>query len=375
MIYLDYASSTPVDSEVLDIYVSTIKEYYYNPNSNHKFGIKAKELLDKYTENIAHLLGIKSSEIIYTSGATESNNLVINGIANRYKNYGKHILLSSLEHQSLIAPATKLQENGFEVELIPINKDGIIDINALQGMIRDDTILVSVCSIDSELGIKQPIEEIRKLLKNYDHVFFHTDASQIVGKVDFNFNIPDLITITPHKFYGMNGISILVKKENVSLTPMILGGKSTTIYRSGTPDLASISALYKALDIAIKEQRNRLEYVTKLNNKIIDKLKTINNIHINSTKYSIPYFINISVNNIKANDLMKKLEEKDIILSPKTSCCPTNTPSKLVYALTHDKNLSNTSIRVSLSHLTTYDEVDEFLRVLESIVGEDNGKI
>ena len=376
MIYLDYASATPVDKEVLEVYNETSNKYYANPNSIHPLGIKSKEKLDATTKEIAHLLNVEKEEIIYTSGATESNNLVIKGIANRYKNYGKHILLSSLDHQSLIAPATKLQEQGFEVELIPVDSKGRVDLEELKYLLRDETILVSVTSVDSELGIIQPINEIRALLKEYKHCIFHTDASQAIGKIDLNLENVDLVTIAPHKFYGLNGTGLLIKKKGIELSPIIDGGRSTTVYRSGTPVLPEITALYKALQIALNNQKERTEYVERLNNVIIEKLKSYKNIHINSNEYSIKNIINISISGIKSTEFVEKKKKNNICISAKTSCCPVETPSKLVYALTKSKELSTTSLRISLSHLTTKEEIDEFIKIFDKGYREFlNGKI
>lgn len=377
MIYLDYAANAPVDSEVLDLFYDVTKKYYANPNSTHKLGIDAKKLIDKCTLDIANNLKVLPEEIIYTSGASESNNLAIKGICERYKNYGKHILISSLEHNSIIASATRMQEAGFEVELIPIGKDGLVDINALKNMIREDTILVSICAVDSEIGLKQPIEEIGNLLKTYPNCFFHTDATQGIGKINIDFSNVDLITITPHKFYGLNGFGILIKKKHVSLKPQINGGKSTTVFRSGTPELANIVACSKAIDIALKKQEERYDYVKKLSDKVKNKLGEYKNVHINNTKNSIPHTINLSIKGIKALELQEKLEKYDIYVSTKTSCCPSLTPSKLVYALTKDKGLSTSSIRVSISHLTKEEEIDEFLHIFDLIYKEyeKNGKV
>lgn len=377
MIYLDYAASTPVDKKVLDLYYDTVLKYYANPNSSHKLGIEARNLIDDSTNNIASILGVLPCEIIYTSGASESNNLVIKGICERYKNRGKHILISALEHNSIVSASTYFQERGFEVELIPVNKDGLIDITALKNLLRDDTILVSVCYVDSEIGLKQPIEAIGEILKEYPNCVFHTDASQAVGKISTNFNNVDLVTITPHKFYGLNGIGIVIKKKDISLTPQINGGKSLTIYRSGTPDTASIVSLKLALELAVKNLSNRYDYIKELSETLKQELKKYKNVHINNTDASIPHTINFSVKGIKSIDLQKKLEDYNIYVSTKTSCCPIETPSKLVYALTKDKILSSTSIRVSLSHLTTKEEINEFLRVFDIIYKEyeDCGKV
>jgi cysteine desulfurase len=377
MIYLDYAANTPVDKDVLDLYYDTTIKYYANPNSNHRLGVQAHTLIEESTESIAKNLGVEKEEIIYTSGATESNNLVVKGICERYKNYGKHIILSSLEHNSIIAPATTMQELGFEVDLLPVTKEGLVDIEALKNMLRKDTILVSVCSVDSEIGIIQPIKEIGELLKEYPNTYFHTDASQAIGKVKIDFTNVDLITIAPHKFYGLNGIGILVKKKNVSLKPIIHGGKSTTVFRSGTPVLAHVVAAKEALLLATSHLEERYQYVEKLNKKIINHLKKYECIHMNNTDKSIPYTINFSVKKVKSLEFAKMLEEKEIYVSTKTSCCPVETPSKLVYALTKDKNLASSSIRVSLSHLTTEEEIEKFNKAIDECIKElkEHGKI
>ena len=377
MTYLDYAANTPIDKEVLDYYYEISQKYYGNPNSNHKMGLMAKEVIDKATENIAKKFGVSKEEIIYTSGATESNNMAIKGVCERYKNNGKHIIVSSLEHNSIIASATAMQEKGFDVDLVPVNKDGLVDITELKKLIREDTILVSIVSVDSEIGLVQPIEEISKLLKNYPNIHFHTDAVQAIGKVKIDYSDVDLITFAPHKFYGVNGIGVLIKKKNTNLIPIINGGKSTTVYRSGTPVTPLIASVDKALDIALSNLDNRYNYVLDLNKMIIDHLKKYSFIHINNTNKSIPFTINFSIKGINSVDFAKMLEEKDVYISTKTSCCPLNTPSKLVYALTRDKSLALTSLRVSLSHLTTKEEINSFLNIFDECVEElkRNGKI
>lgn len=369
MIYLDYAASTPVDDEVLNEFIRVSKEYYANPNSNHTLGMKAKMVIDEATKNIAKLLNVKENEIIYTSGSSESNNLVIKGVCERYKSRGKHILISSLEHNSIVSSCTYLQELGFEVEIIPVDKYGIINIDELKKMLRDDTILVSITSVDSELGIREPIEEIASILKEYPNCFFHTDASQAIGKVNIDYSDVDLITITPHKFYGLSGVGILVKRDNVFLKPQINGGKSSTIYRSGTPDTALIASASIALKKSLENMEERRISVIDKNKKIVEYLKGKKDVTINSNNNSIPYIINFSVQNRKSNDLQKKLNDLEIYVSTKTSCCPIETPSKLVYAVTKNKSLASSSIRLSLSHLTTNAEIDKFIEVMNNIIG------
>ena len=361
MIYLDYAASTPVDPDVLDNFINVTKEEYANPNSNHELGIKAKKEIDNATLDIAKLLNVSSDEIIYTSGATESNNLAIIGTALRYKNIGKHILISSLEHNSIISSCTYLQEQGFDIDLIPINKNGLVDIDILKSMIREDTILVSICSVDSEIGLVQPVEEIGKFLKNYDNIVFHTDASQAIGKVNIDYTNCDLITIAPHKFYGMNGISILVKKSNVSLKPLILGGKSTTVYRSGTPALSLIVSLSKALRLIYTDFDKKYDHIKELNEYLKKGLEKYPNVFINSNEYSIPHILNLSVIGVKPETMLHALEEYDIFISTQSACSSSNTESKAVFNLTHDKERARSSVRVSISCITTKEEIDYFL--------------
>ena len=373
MIYLDYAANAPVDTEVLDVFNEATIKYFANPNSMHKLGVEAKEAIDKATKNIAKNLGVSEDEVIYTSGASESNNLVIQGLPERYKSRGKHIIISKLEHSSIVAPAQHMQELGFEVDMVGVTKDGTIDIEELKALIRKDTILVSITSVDSELGIRQPIEEIGKILKDYPDLYFHTDASQIIGKDRIDFKDVDLVTIAPHKFYGINGFGLLVKKKEVGLKPIIYGGKSTTIYRSGTPVTGSVLALDKALELALFKLDERKKYITELHDLVIEKLKERDFI-INSTPNSIPNTINFSVKGVISNVFVQLLGNKEVYISSKTSCCPENAPSKSIYALTNDKNLANSSMRISLSHLTTKEEIDKFFEIFDETLEEYNGK-
>lgn len=370
MIYLDYAAGTPVNDEVLETYNKLTKEYYANPNSNHKLGKKSKELIDEYTKDIASKLGVLPEELIYTSGATEANNLAIKGVCERYKSFGKHILISALEHNSIVASAVKMQAAGFEVEVVPVRNDGLIDIEALKKMVRDDTILVSICSVDSEMGLVQPIAKIKEVLKNYPHCLLHTDATQGFGKINLDLTIPDLVTLAPHKFYGLTGMGLLIKRKEIGLVPQMDGGKSTTIYRAGTPELPSIGALDKAIELALKNIDNNYNYVEKLNVLIKDKLNQYKNVIINSRDNSLLFTINFSIKNVKSLKVVESLEDREIYVSAKTSCCPVESPSKLVYALTKDKQIASTSIRVSLSHLTKQEEVEEFLRAFDDIYKE-----
>lgn len=363
MIYLDYSATTPVDKRVLDTFNKVSLEYPGNSNSLHSLGVKSKELEDYLTEQIAKMLKVKKNEIIYTSGASESNNLAIKGICNKYKNRGKHIITTFLEHSSIIAPLNYLSNQGFEVDFVKIDDNGQVDLEDLKNLMRDDTILVSISMVDSEIGLKQPIQEIANIVKNYPKCFFHVDCTQAFGKVSVDLTSVDLASMSAHKIYGLKGIGMLIKKENIVIEPLIHGGKSTTSYRSGTPALPLIASLYKALDLIIPNVEKNYEYIQKLNKKIVDKLKEYENVHINSTVNSIPNTINFSIKNIKPETFIHALDEKEIYISTKSACSSSDSISNAVYALTKDRDISNNSLRISLSYLTTEEEIETFLKV------------
>lgn len=363
MIYLDYAANTPVDETVMDVFCKESLQYIANPNSLHPLGVEAMERMSVITEHIAELMDVKSSEIVYTSGASEANNLTIKGLVQAYRHNGKHIISTSLEHSSVSGALTYLQSIGYEIDLVDITKEGLVDLEHLKELLRRDTVLVSICYVDSELGIVQPIKEIGEILKEYPDCYFHTDATQAVGKIPVSFQDVDCMTFTPHKFYGLNGSGILIKRENVVLEPLIHGGTSTTLYRSGTPALGLAAATLKALEISIKSLEDRYQYVKRLNENLTAKLLSFSKVRINSTKYSVPHIINLSVQGVKAASITQALGQEGICVSIKSACSVANSPSRPVYAVTKDKKNAMSSFRISISHLTTEDELDYFCEV------------
>lgn len=365
MIYLDYSATTPVDKRVLNTFNKVCLEYPGNSNSLHKLGMEAKELEDYATLRIAELLNLKDHEIIYTSGASESNNQVIKGICSKYQNRGRHIITTLLEHSSVLSVMNYLSTKGYTIDYVKIKDDGSVDLDHLKQLLTNDTILVSICAIDSELGLVQPIEEISKILKEYPKCYFHVDCTQALGKIPIDFNKIDFASCSAHKIYGMKGIGLLIKKKSIVIDNLIHGGKSSTTYRSGTPALPLIVSTMKALDLIIPNIEKNYQYVKKLNDILLEKLKQYPDIHINSTKYSIPYTINFSLKNIKPETFVHAHDEHDIYISTKSACSTTNTMSDSVYAVTKNRDYAMKSIRISLSYLTTKEEVEEFLRVFD----------
>lgn len=370
MIYLDYAATTPVNEEVLDSFCKVTREYIGNSNSLHKLGLEAKRIIDASTNQIADLLKIKAEEIIYTSGDSESNNMAIKGICLNYKNRGKHIITTALEHSSVIGPLSYLQTLGFEVDFVKITDDGLIDLDDLKKLLRKDTILVTITNVNSEVGVLEDINKIGEIIKENSNAFFHSDVTQSIGKIKLDLTNVDLISFSAQKIYGIKGIGCLIKKAGINLVPLIHGGKSTTIYRGGTPSTGLIVSISKALRLAYLNMNSNYDYVCNLNKYLLDQLKNISSIHINSNKYSIPHIINISVLNTKPETMQHALEQDNIYISTKTACSSTDNISASVYAVTKNKEYASHSIRISLSHLTTYDEIDKFVKSFKKKIEE-----
>ena len=366
MIYFDNSATTMVDDNVLETFNKVCKNYPGNANSLHRLGIKSMELEDYATENIAKYLGVKKSEIIYTSGATESNNMVLKGVAFRYRNRGNHIITSHLEHSSIIETCKYLEKNGFVIDYVNIKEDGTIDIDHLRSLINDNTILVSISYVDSELGIKQDIDSISKIVREYPKCYFHVDATQAICKIKVNFNNIDFMSMSMHKIFGMKGIGLLIKKENIVIDNLIHGGKSTTVYRGGTPALPLIVSSMKAVELVIPNIDNNYKHVEELNKRIISCLKNYDRVHINSTINSIPYIINFSILDIKPETFIHAMEEEDIYLGTK-SACSTGDLSDSVYATYKDRDISTHSIRISLCCKNTMEEVDSFIKVFDKV--------
>ena len=366
MIYLDNSATTMVDDRVLETFNKVCKNYPGNSNSLHSLGIKSKELEDYATEKISNLLGVKPSEIIYTSGASESNNTVLKGVASKYKNRGNHIITTPLEHSSVLETCKYLESKGFIIDYVKIKDNGLIDIEDLERLLTDNTILVSVAYVDSELGIRQDIDTISKIVKKHPKCYFHVDATQAIGKIKVDPTSIDFISMSAHKIFGLKGIGLLIKKDNIVIDNLIHGGKSTTIYRSGTPALPLICSLMKALELVIPNIDKNYEYVSSLSRKIKDNLKNYDNIHINSTENSIPYIINFSVIGVKPETFIHTMEEEDIYLSTK-SACSTSDVSLSVDSIYHNREISMSSIRISLSYKNTEEEIDKFIKAFDKI--------
>ena len=365
MIYLDYSANTPADPAVLDAFCKTELAFPGNPNSTHPAGRAAKAEMDRITATIAGLLGVLPEELIFTSGASESNNLALKGIAQASRHVGRHIISTALEHASVGGALTALQRQGWEIDLLDICRDGTIDLEQLSELLRKDTVLVAVSAVDSELGTVQPIREIAEIVKGYPDCRLHVDATQTVGKIPLVLDGVDTMSMAPHKFYGLNGSGLLFKRNGLVIEPQIHGGTSTTIYRAGSPALALAASMETALRLAVEKQRERAAYVAGLNVKLRAALVRYPAVRINSPQNAVPHILNLSVKGVKGSVFQQALAEHGVCVSVKSACSVEGTPSKAVYAVSRDRKNALSSWRISLSHLTTQEELDNFLNIFD----------
>ena len=354
MIYLDYSATTKTSKEVLDTFVKASTDFIGNPNSLHKLGVDAHNLIDKATKQIADILKVKPDEIIYTSGSSESNNLALKGISLKYQNRGKHIITTEFEHSSIYGPIGYLEKMGFECDFVKTNADGTVDLDNLKSLLRKDTILVSICAVNSEIGIREQIEEIGKVVKENSNAFFHVDATQAIGKINIDLSNVDLASFSAHKFFGIKGIGVLIKKDKIMLEPLI-------------PLIVSTA---KALRLAYEDIDSKYNYVTELNNYLKENLSKYDNVYINSNSKCIPHILNLSIIGVKPETMLHALEKYEIYISTQTACSSEKLLSKAVYALTMDEERAKSSIRISLSDKTTKEELDETLKVFDKCYKE-----
>ena len=365
MIYLDYSANTPCAPSVLDAFLHAEQTYVGNPNSQHPAGRAAAERMAGVTDSVAAALGVAPSEIIWTSGASEANNLAIKGGARTQRHHGKHIVSTPLEHPSVSGPLTYLQEQGYEIDLVDIGRDGKIDTAHLRELLRQDTVLLAVSAVDSELGVIQPIGEIAKIAAEYPNCRLHVDATQAVGKIEIPLDGVDTASLTAHKFYGPNGIGLLYKRQSLVVEPLIHGGSGASLYRSGTPTLALASALQTALALSLAELRERFAYVSELNRRLRQELANYPAVRINSPQDAVPHILNLSVSGVKGTRFQQALADRGVCVSVKSACSTEGTPSRAVFAVSRDRRNALSSWRISLSHLTTEQEIEDFLEIFE----------
>ena len=375
-IYLDYAATTHVRSEILESYKKLLDLNYANSDSIHKMGSEASKYLTMARKQVASLLNVKEKEVIFTSGSSESNNLVIKGVALAYKGRGNHIITSKIEHPSVLDSCKWLEENlGFEVTYLDVNKEGKVELEVLKKALRKDTILVSIMAINNELGSINDIYSLSKYVKENTNALFHCDATQAIGKEKIDYSYVDLYNFSSHKIYCVKGSSVLVKKEKVRLIPLISGGQQESGIRGGTSNWHSHVMHSKALRLVLDNFESEHSSVLKVRKHLLERLlKEFDDVIINSPSDSSAYILNFAFSNKRGEVIVNALSERGIYVSSKSACSSYSKDySKSVYEVSKNEFISKNSLRVSFSYLTTIEEIDIFVKELKEIVNSLQG--
>lgn len=360
MIYFDNSATTKPYKEVVDSFVKVSTDYFGNPSSLHHIGGEAEKLLSKGRKQIAELLDVKSSEVVFTSGGTESNNLAVKGTALLHRNRGNHIITTTVEHASIRESFHQLRELGFRTTFIPVNREGRVNVKDIEKALTDQTILVSVMHVNNEVGTIQPIEEIGNLLKNYPKVLFHVDHIQGVGKVPLNLqkSSVDLCSFSGHKFHGLKGTGLLYIRDGVNLQPVLTGGSQERKYRSGTENVAGMVALAKAFRMSFENKHKYSQNILQIKETIIKGIEEVEEITVHTPiNGAAPHIINFSVKGLKAEVFVHALEEKEIYVSTTSACSSKKKEaSSTLIAMGVHEDLVKSAIRISLSYENTIEE-------------------
>ncbi|MFM6196449.1 MAG: IscS subfamily cysteine desulfurase [Planktothrix sp.] len=376
-IYLDCNATTPIDPQVLDAMLPYFTEHFGNPASiNHLYGWEAEAAIKKAREIIAQGINATPEEIIFTSGATESNNLAIKGVAEAYFNQGRHLITVKTEHNAVLDPCHYLETLGFEITDLPVKPDGIVDLVQLKNTLRPDTILVSIMAANNEIGVIQPLAEIGELCHEQG-ILFHTDAAQALGKIPLDVQQMkiDLMSLTAHKIYGPKGIGALyVRRRNprVKLAAQLHGGGHERGLRSGTLATPQIVGFAKALELALSQQKTETQRLIQLRNLLWDQLSTLDGIYLNGhPSQRLAGNLNISVEKVDGQALLLGLQSV-MAVSSGSACTSTKIePSHVLKALGHSDSLAYASIRFGLGRFTTESEIhavaDHTVKTIQSL--------
>ncbi len=371
-IYFDYQATTPVDPRVLEKMMPYFGEIYGNPHSrNHSFGWEAEEGVEVAREHVANIIGANSKEIIFTSGATESNNLAIKGVAEFYGDKKNHIITCVTEHKCVLESCRHLSSRGFNITYLRVKNDGLIDLNELKAAITDKTLLVSIMGVHNEIGVIQPLEEIGKICRDND-VFFHTDCAQAVGKINLDVNKMniDLMSISGHKIYAPKGVGALFirRKPRVRISSMISGGGQERGMRSGTLSPALCVGLGEACKIYSEEMSKEHETLTKYKKMMLDGIRnSCPDVYLNGSETErVPGNLNLSFAYVEGESLMMGI--KNLAVSSGSACTSASLePSYVLKALGVEEELAHTSLRIGFGRFTTENDVKY---ATETIVNE-----
>lgn len=370
-VYFDYAATTPVDPRVVKVMLPYFSEKFGNTMSIHSSGQKAKLALEKSRETVSNLMGAKANEIVFTSSATESNNLALKGVALANKNRGMHIIISSIEHPCIMESARWLEEQGFGITKIKVDRYGLVNPVDIGKAIRKDTILVSIIHASNEIGTIQPIEKIGKICKE-KKVYFHTDAAQSFGKIPIDVNRMniDLMTASSHKMYGPKGVACLFVREGVEIEPLLHGGGQESGLRSSTVNVPAIIGFAKTCEICEKEMGKESKRLRKFRDKLIKNVLKIKGAHLNGhPQKRLPNNANFWFSFVEGESLVIRLDLLGVAVSTGSACSSVKLePSHVLLAVGLKPQEAHGSLRISLGRWTTEKDIDYLIKILPKII-------
>ncbi len=373
-IYLDNSATTKPYEEVIQKMVYALSTDYANPSSLHKKGIEVEKNIKAIRQGIARTIGAKDKEIYFTSGGTESNNTIIRGVANLYKKRKNHIISTEIEHPSVLATLKDLENEGFEVTYLKVNKEGIVDIEEFKSSIKETTSLVTIMHVNNEIGSIQPILEIGKYLKTLkEKIYLHVDAVQSYGKINFRpskYNI-DFMSVSGHKIHGPKGIGFMYIKENNRLKPLLTGGGQEVDLRSGTENVPGIYGIGEAIKIINTGLNEKIEKMNNLKNMLKEGLiDNVEDIKINSTDKGVCHILNVSFKDVKGEVLLHYLEQKGVYVSTGSACSSKKKGSHVLNAIGLSKDEIEGAIRFSLSDMNTKEDILEAIKIVKDSVSD-----
>ena len=372
-VYLDNNATTPMDDRVIEVMTKVMRESYGNPSSVYQVGQKGKKIIEESREMISGLLGLKSREIVFTSGGTESNNMAIRGVARCLKKKGMHLITSAIEHSSVLNTFKDMESLGWEVTYLGADEKGKVNTEELRRSIKDETVLISIMHSNNEIGTFQPITEIGKIAKE-KNIIFHVDGVQSVGKIKIDFENIDLFSFAAHKFYGPKGIGALYVKSGVKIEKLITGGHQERNRRAGTENVAGVCGMAKALEITLENLYVEMEKEKKLRNYMEKKiLESIDKVTINGDLSNrLSNTSSISFEKVEAESLLFALDMKGIAVSAGSACASsTLSPSHVLEAIGFSISKAKSTLRISLGRFNQKEEIDYFVEILEMAVGNE----
>lgn len=374
-LYFDYCASTPLHPKVAELLFCTSEQLYANPSSVHEMGFEVNKRVEESRAKLSELLHVEQSEIIFTSGATESNNLAIIGTVRAWmKKTGQtpHVITTQIEHSSVFNCCKQLMDEGVEVTFLPVDYNGIVSITSIEESIQVNTMLVSVMHVNNEIGSIQPIREIGKLLRDKHYIYFHVDGVQGFGKLALDLDDIDLYTLSGHKMGGPKGIGLLIVKEHVGLTPLLFGGEQENGIRPGTTNVPGVLSIVEAIELSLRDREEKMQSLTVLHNLVYSRLEKIPEINMNSPRppLSAPHIINFSYKGTGATSalLISILAKQGIIVSSQSACSSAAKTSRVLMAMTNDEFLSSSSIRLSFHESNSLEDAEHLVLSISQMI-------